>query len=73
MKVEFTTRPFVLSHGREPSRTALGSWAFQFEDSPEAWFAPSMLTLTEAKKAARAEAIRRAGQGGVSTVVQVLS
>jgi hypothetical protein len=72
MKVEFSTRPFVLSHGREPSRTARGSWAFEFEDSPAAWFAPGSLLIGEAKKAAKAEAVRRAGPGGVHTTVKVL-
>ena len=73
MKVEFSTRPFLLSHGREPSRTTKGSWAFEFEDSPEPWFAPGCLTLGEAKKAALAEAQRRAGPGGgVYTTVKVL-
>ena len=72
MKVEFTTRPFLLSHGREPSRTTMGSWAFEFEDRPEAWFAPGCLTLGEAKKAAKAEAQRRAGPGGVRITVKVL-
>jgi len=72
MKIEFTTRPYVLSHGREPSRTALGSWAFAFEDSPEPWFAPSCLTIAAARKAAKAEASRRAGPTGIATVVAVL-
>lgn len=70
MKVEFTTRPFLLSHMKEPK--GRGSWAFEFEDSPEPWFAPNGLTLTEAKKAALAEAHRRAGPGGVRTTVKVL-
>jgi len=64
MKVEFSTRSYVLSHGREPSRTVLGCWAFEFEDSAEAWFAPSTLTLGEAKKAAKAEVERRAAAAG---------
>lgn len=72
MQVEFTTLPFVRSHGREPSRTTMGSWAFQFEDSAEPWFAPSMLTIAEAKKAAKAEVQRRAGPTGIRTVVQIL-
>lgn len=72
MVIEFSTRPFVLSHGREPSRTARGGWAFEFEDSTDAWFAPGCLSLAEAKKAARVEANRRAGSGGIATTVKVL-
>jgi hypothetical protein len=72
MKIEFSTRPFVLSHGREPSRTTMGSWAFEFEDSKEPWWAPSCSLLGEAKKAAKAEVIRRAGPDGIATVVKIL-
>lgn len=71
LKVDFTTRPFVLSHGREPSRTVFGSWAFEFEDSTDPWFAPSS-TLPLAMHAARAEAQRRAGPTGISTLVKIL-
>lgn len=58
----FTTAAFVRSHGQEPSRSTIGTWAFQavtgrfaFEADRvgEPWFAPCALTLSEAKKAAR--------------------
>jgi hypothetical protein len=68
MQVEFNTRPFFRSHMREPR--GFGSWAFEFEDSPDAWFAPTS-TYADAKKAAKAEAHRRAPDGKY-TVVQVL-
>lgn len=70
MQVEFDTRPFVRSHGKEPSRTVYGSWAFEFEDSKEAWFAPSG-TFPAAKKAAKEEVNRRAPDG-IHTIVKVL-
>lgn len=72
MKIEFSTRPYLLSHGREPSRVVVGSWAFEFEDSRDPWFAPGSLTLAKAKAAAREEARRRAGPGGIATVIKVL-
>lgn len=55
-KVEFELREFLCSHMREPR--GRGSWAFRFPGSEEAWFTPSM-TFSEAKKAAKAEALRR--------------
>lgn len=69
MQVEFTTREFVFSHGREPRGT--GSWGFEFEDSQDVWFAPNHMTFTQAKRAAVAEANRRAGPDGVRTTVKV--
>ncbi len=70
MRVEFSDRPFFLSHMKSPR--GVGSWAFEFEDSVEPWFAPSLLSFAQAKAAAVAEARRRAGAGGVRTVVKVL-
>jgi hypothetical protein len=75
MRIEFCTQPFVRSHGREPCFTVRGSWAFEFEDSKEAWFASTFLTLGEAKKEAKAEIKRRAGPDvapSVTTVVKIL-
>lgn len=70
MKTEFDTGLYFFSHQKQPR--GRGSWAFEFEDSREPWFAPSSLTITEAKKAAVAEAKRRAGPTGVATTVKVL-
>jgi len=70
MQVEFRTGLYFISHQRRPS--GRGCWAFQFEDSPEPWFAPTALTISEAKKAATQEANRRAGPGGIHTIVEVL-
>lgn len=71
MRIEFNTTQYEFSHGKQPR--GRGSWAFEFEDSPDAWFAPGSLTIGEAKKAARAEAVRRAGPTGIATVIKVLS
>lgn len=58
-QVRFDDNDFRRSHGRAPSRTARGSWAFCFDRADDVWFAPSMSTLAEAKSAARTEAQRR--------------
>ena len=59
--VRFDDRPFRTSHMKAP--TGRGSWAFAFEDmgtDEDPWFAPGGLTLGEAKKLAKAEALKRA-------------
>lgn len=70
MKVQFTTGAYVRSHMKEPK--GRGSWAFEFEGCKDAWFTPGSLTLGEAKKAAVAEASRRAGPDGITTTVKIL-
>lgn len=56
--VRFSHSDYLSSHGRPPRGE--GSWVFQFNrGGTEPWWAPGVLTLTEAKKLARAEAVRR--------------
>lgn len=70
MSVRFNDRPFRASHGRSPS--GRGTWAFGFGEDPAdvalAWFAPSGLTYTQAKAAAKAEAARRGFDGTLFTL-----
>lgn len=60
--IEFDTGEYYRSHGKEPRGT--GSWAFFFDgdrDPMKAWFTPGNTTYNQAKKMAKAEAIRRFG------------
>ena len=57
MKIEFTTGAYMRSHGRQPK--GRGHWGFAFEGY-EYW---ACGTLTEAKKACRAEVKRLAPAG----------
>ena len=57
-KIEFNTRSYVMSHGREPR--GYGSWAFDLGNGPV--FAPAS-TYTAAKKWAREVAARCSSQG----------
>ena len=55
MTFRFTTNKFEASHGRKPK--GFGCWAFQLgAESTNLFFAPAG-TFTEAKKAAKAEAL----------------
>jgi hypothetical protein len=66
MAISFDTTEYRSSHGAEPR--GRGGWAFVFRldgqslrdyTNEEIWWSPGALTLTEAKKLARAEAQRR--------------
>lgn len=68
-KIEFNTRSYLLSHGRQPK--GYGSWAFDLGGGPV--FAPAS-TYTQAKKWAREVAAlvnvgrSMAGLGPVETI-----
>lgn len=68
-KIEFNTRSYLLSHGRQPK--GYGSWAFDLGGGPV--FAPAS-TYTQAKKWAREVAAlvnvgrSRVGLGPVETI-----
>lgn len=57
-KTKFTTRAFERSHGRKPSSSTMGSWAFRASSSETAFESDlygelvfvHMATLAEAKK-----------------------
>ena len=61
MKTRHTTHDYERSHGKRP-RSTRGSWAFEIEvevdgghhygQVEQCWFAPSCLTLKEARHAA---------------------
>jgi hypothetical protein len=60
VKIEFNTREYEFSHGKAPR--GRGSWAFFFSRSmnvADAFWTPGNTTYGEAKKLARAEALRR--------------
>jgi hypothetical protein len=72
MAIDFDTRSFRTSHGREPK--GYGSWAFGTERSPDTqdrdkcWFTPGAMTYGNARKWAKAEAARRFGKGASGTL-----
>lgn len=59
-RIEFDETPYLRSHGHMPK--GRGSWAIGTEAKPDClnehtcWFSPGGLTLTEAKKWAKAKA-----------------
>jgi hypothetical protein len=64
--IEFNCNEYRFNHGAMPR--GRGSWAFVFRDhsgsagdytNDEIWWAAGVLTFGDAKKAARAEALRR--------------
>lgn len=59
--VTFNTREYEFSHGKKPR--GRGSWAFFFDDKTnnvaDAFWTPGSTTYAEAKKMAKAEAVRR--------------
>lgn len=67
MTVRFDSTDFEWAHGRKPRGT--GMWGFGFgRRAPtvsEAWFTPTSVNFTEAKRQARAEAKRRGFTGTV--------
>jgi len=56
--INFSDREYIISHGKKPS--GRGMWLFQMSanDDCSKWFG-ACGTLTEAKKAAKAEYIKR--------------
>jgi hypothetical protein len=78
MIVEFRTESFEFAHGHAPR--GHGYWGFKIGTDKEPWFAPGHLSFKDAKKAAEAEARKRAdafkkkfGIEPVSVRVEVLS
>lgn len=66
-RVIFDTTAYEFNHGRRPRGREF--WAFEFGfDASVYWMTPGSTTFTDAKKLARAEALRR----GFSGVVYVL-
>lgn len=58
LKIMFSDREYILSHGKQPR--GRGSWMFEFHpnDDYDKWFS-AYGTLAEAKKAAKAEYMKR--------------
>lgn len=84
MTIEFDDSEYRFTHGKRPG--GRGSWAFDFPravstnvrtgDGLETWWAKAAdgsmsMTLTEAKKLARAEAQRRYGETNAHVVIRV--
>lgn len=61
MSVEFNTREYRFSHGKEPA--GRGSWAFKLPGNPDLVWHNG--TYSEAKKAARQSLIERARKLGM--------
>jgi len=56
-EVEVYAGEYERAHGKKPS--GRGTWAFFFPGDTESWFPPGNTLYTEAKRLAKAEAIRR--------------
>ena len=71
-EIIFDDTQFVNAHGRTPK--GRGSWAFEIDGNAEPFWHNG--TYAEARKAAKAETIRRSAAVGVTTflsIVKVLS
>lgn len=60
MGIRIDTAEFTRSHMRQPK--GHGCWAFRFDAENDNWFTPHAMSFTDAKAAARREAIVRRAQ-----------
>jgi len=70
LHIEFDTRSYVRSHGREPRGT--GSWAFEFNDEAATHWVPGSRTYTEAKKYIKALVLANAAEHLEAAIITIL-